>query len=411
MNKAVIYKFILLRTKELICDDMSRPRFMASFDRIVNDLFGVPKFSRKIANSYDNRDVCAIVDLVGVENLIKIYDNNYYYSVINELVMVDYQIRMTCKELSKQKKNDSKQRKNLMKKKNYLIDLYRKALKHLRKLLGIKNAETAYKRNFQLLNGLVKQRDYDDFGFELGFDDPYDDDYTFGNSFNGFDRRFADDYDSTSPLEDFVREMNGNPTRRTPMQEQQPNRRRFRKASLNDFDFDPYDDYDPSGKYDRENDSDGEDEDRIDRLTETVSDLSSVVNALVNQKEYDIANPQRGPRTLDEVDAMYDNQDHTDNDEWKEKILKSMQAVDENQKMLAGALGSVIRWKEDVDDVLQMFVDVQNQDTTGAQEDDDGPEFIYGKADILPKKESETREDMINQINHNEVPVAGTPID
>lgn len=409
MKKSVIYKFILLRTRELICDDMTRPRFMASFDRIVNDLYGVPKFSRKIANSYDNRDICAIIDLVGVDNLIKIYNNNYYYAAISELIMVDYQTRLTCKELNKHKKNNN-QRKSLMKKKNYLIDLYRKALKQLRKALGIKNAETAYKRNFQILNGLVKQRDYDEFGFDLDFDDPYDDDYVFGNSFGGgFESRFNDDYDSTSPLEDFVREMNGTQPRHVQQPVQEKLGGRFRKATINDFDFDPYDDYDPSGSYpDIERESD-EEEDRIDRLTATVSDLSSVVNALVNQKEYDIANPQRGPRTLDEVDAMYDSQyEESDDPEWKDSIINSLKAVDENQKMLAGALGNIMNWKGEIDDMLRNIIEMHYDDSDDLIEDDE-PKVIYGNPEVLPQEE--TREAMIDQINHSEVPVAGAPVD
>lgn len=407
MKKSVIYKFILFRIKELVCDDSSRPRFMISFDRIIEDLFGVPKFSRKISNFYDNRDICAIVDLVGIENLLKIFDNNYYYAIMSELIMVDFQIRATCKTLDKKKKSEGKQRKTLLKKKNYLVDLYRKSIKHLKKLLGIKNAETAYKRNFQVLNGLVNKRDYDDeWGFDLDYDidDPYDTEYSFGS----FGDRFDDEYESTSPLEDFVRQMNGNPVRR---EEYHPGgRRNRRKASLSDSDFDPYDDYDP--KYANHESVDDEEEEtysdaKIDRLSETVMDLASVVNALVNQKEHEVANPVNHKKSLSDI---YDEEDLEESSNNLSGVEDALNKINEDQKLIAGALGNLIHWRDDVDNVLQALLNMEDEEDVEEEENfEDEPEVEYKKAEILPPEES--RESMIDQINHRTVPIAGAPIE
>jgi len=395
----VLYKFVLFRMKELICDDRMRPRYMGSFDRVIEDLFGVPSFSRKIANMYDNRDVRAVIDMVGLDYLMTILNNHHYFTVIEELIRVDHQIRH-LKGINKKRERKGKRSKYLIKKYNYFLDLYDDSLKELRKLLDIKNPKTAYKNQFQTLNDLVhrgrRNKDYDDdlFAFDWDDDDLFSMDDPYESNIGS--RWLRDEYDGSSPLEDFINALNERrASKKSPSRTRQPRRERdSQKESLYDDYFDPYDNSPlEREEYYEEDDSSqevDEVESKINRLTDCVMDLSSTVNALVNSNEYDRVNP--------EVDDEFSS------------IMETLDNLTKNQKVLAGTLEHILQWKGDLEELLM------EEDEEGTEEEDEDEIDVIiepptlKKSDTFDEEAPKTRKEMIDQVNHTsgeKEPVAG----
>ena len=136
-------------------------------------------------------------------------------------------------------------------------------------------------------------------------------------------------------------------------------------------------------------------------------DLASVVNALVNQKEHEVANPVSHKKSLNDI---YDEEDLEESSNNLSGVEDALNKINEDQKLIAGALGNLIHWRDDVDNVLQALLNMEDEDDVEEEENfEDEPEVEYKKAEILPPEES--RESMIDQINHRTVPIAGAPIE
>lgn len=306
----MLYKFIVYQTKSLVSNNRGKPVYIDSFDHVICDLYGVKHFSRKIAESYDNRDIMDIIDQTGFESLVLLMKNTRYCNIVRELTMIDNDLSALEKEIRKMRRK-GKSNKHLLREFNDLKRLYSKGIKSLRKRLGLRDARTAYKRKYAAVRDLVSGGSgvYDDDDYDFAFSglsnvryrggyDPYDHNRAYDDEYDTYDER-DDEYDEdSSELEDFERMLNG----------PDPRKRKIRKPPIDDYeDDDPYarsnrdyDDEDDLAEYEeyhrRRSSRDKTDEDRVDLLTSHVAELSDAVQALMSQSRYDEVN-HRDPVT------------------------------------------------------------------------------------------------------------------
>ena len=161
-GNSVIYKFLVFKIGRLVKDSRGRLKYSTYFDNIVYDIFGVKHFTKKINESYDNRDFIDVLESVGSDQLMKIMNNPKYYDAMRELIAINYRINVLRKEIRKQGKKDKRNKQDL-KEYKYLTNLYEESIKYFRKKLGIKNSKSSYKRRYKSLSNIVRdERDYDD---------------------------------------------------------------------------------------------------------------------------------------------------------------------------------------------------------------------------------------------------------
>ena len=296
MNSSVTYKFILYKMKMLVTDNRGRLRYLESLDNILYDVFGIKNTMKKINNAYDPREISGLIDNLGVSVLLQLFNSGKMYKILEDLVQINYRMNELKKEIRKQSRKD-KRDKDDVKEYNYLMDLYKKSIKYIRNKFGIKNAKTSYKRKYQSLNNIVKNKGYGDYWDE--------DDESFTSILMRDDEYYFDDDDdddfdpSTSELEDFVNMMHGGRKKK--------NVRRY--DSYDDYDdddddnmslFDDEDDYDyrrkssRSSKYDQIPPSIDEGlHEQMSVLTDTVAELSSAVQHLMMKDEYNAVQRKR----------------------------------------------------------------------------------------------------------------------
>lgn len=318
---SVTYKFIIYKMKLLVTDSRGRLRYLESLDNILYDIFGVKNTMKKINNAYDPREISGLIDNLGVNVLLQLFNSGKMYKILEDLVQINYRMNELKKDIRKQSRKD-KRNKDDVKEYNYLMDLYKKSIKYIRNKFGIKNTKTSYKRKYQSLSNIVKNKGYGDWDDDDSFVSILmrDDDYYFDDD----DEDDDDDFDpDTTELEDFVNMLHGKSNRRK------------RKSSYYDdddddnmslFDDDDEDDEDYHDEYVRprkrksyETPSiDGELHDQLNVLTDTVADLSSAVQHLMMKDEYNAVQRKRDAAlrqdlnrkllNIDEVESRYDEQ-------------------------------------------------------------------------------------------------------
>ena len=294
-NNDVALKFIIYKIKTLITDNRGKYRYIDNFDTIINDIFGVKHLARKINDAYDNREVICLLEEVGTKYLFELVNNSKLYSVLNEMVSINYRLSVLKKEIHKQRKKDKRDN-DLIKDYNYLSELYKKTVKYLRKKFGIKDTRTSYKRKYKSLNELVSKNKKDEYSSILSRGDSFFDEYDLydDDDDDDDDDEYYDD-SATSELDDFVQMLHG----------KKPKSEKLRKRARNNTRYDIYDDDDDEDDDDEyyeyleksrrqtKNRYDDVDDDRIDKLADVVSDLSSAVQSLMAKDEYESAKRRR----------------------------------------------------------------------------------------------------------------------
>lgn len=257
-NNMVEYKFVLANIQSLVCDSRNHLRYIDDFDSLIEDIFGIRHLARNINESWDNRDVISAIDKVGVSYLVDIFNSRQTFDIMADLVAVAYRLRDLQKQLRKQSKKSGRRNKRDMKEAKYLKKLYTDSVRYLRRRLGINDSRNMYKRKYRNLESL---RDGDEFGFDEGFSSLLDDDW------DDFD-----DFDEGSAFDEFRRRLSG-PTLNRPSN--------GRQAGVG-FNIDEEDDeLDPG--------MDAELYDRVNRLTDIVSNLSSTIQTMTAKDQYEKA--------------------------------------------------------------------------------------------------------------------------
>lgn len=439
-KSSVTYKFILYKMKMLVTDHRGKLRYLESLDNILYDIFGIKNTMKKINNAYDPREISGLIDNLGVNVLLQLFNSGKMYKIMEDLVQINYRMNELQKEIRKQSRKD-KRDKDDVKEYNYLMDLYKKSIKYIRNKFGIKNSKTSYKRKYQSLNNIVKHKGYDD----------WDDDESFVSILMRDDDYYFDDYDdddddfdpSTSELEDFVNMMNGN---------RKKSRRRNKISSYYDDDDDNlsiFDDDDDDESYERRprvkvpsydsyeklppSIDDGLYQ-QLSTLTDTVADLSSAVQHLMMKDEYNAVQRKRDVAlrrdlnrqlvNIDEVeryeqDYQYHKQPYCNQPPINKEVevltdlvgkLQDEQARYRNdQKTIAEALDYLIN---EQDGLKQFLSDIMESDEDDNYEENVESGFIrpiirdqyYSDIDSVDSyyensSESMSREELIDMIN------------
>lgn len=336
------YKVIVMGIREMITDTRGRKTKMDSFDRCIDEIFGVNHISRKISDVYTNRDIIDIINRVGMEYMFQLMNNPKLRSILKEMVEIDVRIVELRKEIKKQRRKNGKGEKYDIKEYNWLNKTFKKSASYLRDRFGIKNRRTAYKKRYRSINDNVLNRDdYDDefssvmfrnddsdYDFDINpiyerdmyrdryndrkYDDRYYDDDDYDDDFD------EDDYenyrDGTSELQDFEYMMNGTiPRTVKPIRKKGRRTKPSRRSRLNydlDVDYDDDDDEPEEPMY--VGDLDGQ----LTDLREQVSYLSDSIQFLINKDMYNSGRIQdlrnatvklmNGKLVPPEVDPDYD---------------------------------------------------------------------------------------------------------
>ena len=391
----VKYKFVLYKIKKLVSDSRGKLRYVNNFDNVIDDVFGVPNVARKMSRIYDNSDYIELLDRIGLDYLLEIFNSSRLFDIFSEMIAINYRIEMLKKQIKKDNKK-GKRDKSLIKEYNYLSKLYRDSVKLMRKRFGIKSSKNAYKRQFRSLNDFVHRYDDDEDDFtsillrddDFFFEDDDDDEYTLSELDND------DDYYETSELEDFERMMNGGrrpshnrrrkPTSRRPIQ------------NIDDFDLDEEDD-------DDEYSESGANEEvlkQMNALAHTVQDLSSTVQAMAMRDEYQQTTVNRQMKGYDvhpdqpsEISILT---------EFVGKLSKELVSVKSDNKVIAKALDESLENQNKIMNYLNSLVfedddDSETEVVTNPPVMNDTNEDILEKVNRFPDVYEELQKDQINE--------------
>jgi hypothetical protein len=420
----------------MVLNNRGKAIYMSSFDKVIEDLYGYPNFSRKIANSYDDCDIMDVIDKIGVDRLRTLFANTSNCNVIRDLVKIKHDCGKVRKELRKQQQKGNRD-KDLAEKYKYLSRLYRRALKRLRKQLGIRNIKTAYRDDYPAARSIVNDGDDWNGGFrEFSFGDddydPYYIDYDDGDEEDDdYDEEYDYDYSSTSELDDFVQMMHGyDPTkgRGGPNAPRRANTSRPKQKRQTTYESEWADD-----------DEEYEDEEagyrmeqKYDALYHKVGELSDAVQALASQAEYDRINhrnmtthePVYGRQPVEYNAANFQQQQpqpqpapsqqkSTQRLSDMDDIRRNMNAMNATMQILVTAMKGFQEWQQDIDSAIY--------ESDGEYEEEEDPNYVdmsdngyeddaqltpsqinYGDSVIQKDPQTMSREEMIDEINRTQ---------
>ena len=191
----LILKFIMKNIKNLVSDNANRKVFLKNFDNVFEEIFGYKNLGSKLNDCYDDRDVLIVVTDFGLKNLMSICNTPKLYAAFADVISINFRCNQLKKYFKRQEKKGKKKDKNFVKEYNYLNELYKDAIKTLRKRFDIPNKKKSYKKRFNAIQDIISTKK------EYSFFDS-DDDLIFGNSF--YDDS-DDTFDNEDPFDEFVR--------------------------------------------------------------------------------------------------------------------------------------------------------------------------------------------------------------
>lgn len=194
-------KFVAKSLNELCCNEYGSPIFVETADKVFEDILGVRHLVSKLYMVDNLQKAVSIVNEVGFETMIKMFDQSAYRDAIEDMIhtrdRID-QLRKESKKLyrkinesdgkRKHREQDLVSYKQKTKEIRYATDIYESAIKRLRKYLGIKNPKKKgiNKERYAFLKNFAK-RSEDGF-FNGGFmDDAALGDY----AFDGFESLYS----------------------------------------------------------------------------------------------------------------------------------------------------------------------------------------------------------------------------
>lgn len=200
-NTMVQLKFVAKSLNELCCNEYGSPIFVEIADKVFEDILGARRLVSKLYMVDNLQKAVSIVNEVGFDTLIKIFDQNAYRDAVEDMIntrgRID-QLRKESKKLYRRiNSNDEKRRhreqdlvayKQKTKEIRYATEIYESAIKRLRKYLGIKNPKKKgiNKERYAFLKNFAKRTD--DGFFNRGF---MDDDALGDYAFDGFESLYS----------------------------------------------------------------------------------------------------------------------------------------------------------------------------------------------------------------------------
>lgn len=409
------YKIIVSGIKDIVTDGRGRMTYMDQFDSCIDEIFGVPHFSRKINGAYSNKEIIDIIERVGSEYLYDIFTNKRLRGILTEMTKMDKRIHVLRKDLRKQGKRGGRDKYDL-KEYNWLRKTFKESAKYMRNRFGIKNNKTAYKRRYKNISEVLKNRDDDDYGFDSftfgGYDDF--DDYN-DRSYNSYNDDYYedDDYEDTSELQDFEMMMNGRKNNRSRSRRSRNSTRKSR------YDFD--DEWDDSDSFDDEDDDKFVDDDlekKVNKIADNVMYLADAVQFLNNKSNYDSARI-RNLRDYAVKDMRRNREESASNDDhWSlhdnykkphsnttleteigiitdfvEKLGEDVTQLKKNNNLFVDALNKIINQNSEIVETFNAIFDDDD-----ATDDSDDINYSVEGAFTKPKVVSKTLDDLVNHI-------------
>ncbi len=337
----VEYKFVLSKIQSLVCDSRGRMRYMKEFDHVIDDIYGVKNLAKKINDSYDSRDIIATIEKFGLEQLIGLFNSRKNTDMMADLVAVRYRLRELQSAFQKSRKKSGRRDKRDVKEGKYLSKLYTDSIRYMKKRLGVQDVKNLYKRKYSALTSVL---DNDDFGFDDGFSSLLDDDI-FGNEYDDYDY----DYDDRTELDDFRDRLNGG----------NMNRRVSRNRMDDDLEFDDEFNF---GQHDTDQ--------RINQLTDVVSELSSAVQRMMSKQQFMDAERGRKSTIVPSIQPkpMLDPNQLPPVDRNQFDFQYQLDAVQRREEMLMQQIADLGKAQQATNSFLQEIM--SSDDDYGDDEDD-----------------------------------------
>jgi hypothetical protein len=384
-NDKVLMKFYLSKIKKLIIDESGKMSYIDNFDHIIYDIFGIKNFTKRLNQCYDNRDTIAVLNQLGFKILNSICKASDLYGVFAELVAIDGRIAEIRRRFKKASKKGKKRDKDLVDEYEWLIDLYKRAVKSIRKRFGIKSSKKSYKRRYSSLVNIVNnRRDYDYDVSSVLYSSDMDD-----LDFDDEDDDFEDDDgdDGLSELERFRHNLNH--TR--PVTVKRGPGRNSRRSKLDDYDLDSETD-----SFDNEeDDSDlSETNQKIDKLADVVTNLANTVQYIANTSNADprsaaIPRPVRTPEAPIIPRVSTKQVSYTpvvpptyDPNTLLMPLIAPIQTMINQQSMVAKALDDVTKTNVAIYEYLQTLDFGDDEDDSDL--DAEASELLMGELDKYP---------------------------
>lgn len=179
----------------------NQPKYLKSFDRVIEDIFDYHKLGTKFASSRTQTELMFVLDSFGVDST-RILRDSQLYGALEDLVRMDYDLRKLKRQMEDDKRKRGKVAKGDIKLYDRIAKLYRRTIKAVCGELNIKRRRNAaFQRNYQGAREFIRRREDRDFfgGFGVWDEDgvfyPEEEGAWFSNS-------------GTDYFEEFVRGMN-----------------------------------------------------------------------------------------------------------------------------------------------------------------------------------------------------------
>lgn len=393
----VILKFVMKKIKGLVADPYGQLLYIRNLDNVIYDIYGFKNFISKINGARSNREHLALFMDFGLNELIEMTETPHIYSAIDELVSIDYRINELEKSFKKLQKKGKKKSKNDLKEYEYIKDLYKNAVKRIKKELDLTSNKKQYKKRYSAVNDLLDKKSY--MGMGTYWDD---DDYSISRMVDRVYDLDDDDDDDEYTLSDYLSKMSG-----------KRSKKKKRKKLSRVYDLDDDDEELGFGFDDDDDDDELDDYDvsdlfeRIDNLTDGYTKLVRVVEHLsdaqsnINQSESFV------------IENYMKNQQHTPSspqvNQSGQSDPKTAREIN-NMKRSINALESSIINIADTNDKIFKFLNSVLIDDDEDDEDELRVNIAHhnevidmiNREDFSDNETDLTREQMIDIVNKNE---------
>lgn len=355
----VIAKFVVCQIKSLISDRTGKIVYSRAFDTVFKDLTDYKHLSRDIGRCKTDTGILQILAEVGFQDVFNMLDNEAIYACLGDLTLLRARLTELNEIFDKCNRKRRAKPKKFVKEYEQSKKLYSKGIKNLRKVLGISDKDTPFDKRYGNIKGLIEYRKngYDDDSFSLFDDDPYDA-YTISSFDDDDDREFG-----RGQFEDFLERLGGG-------RKQRPSKKRNEMSyQYNRFEED--DDDDTLSFYEEDEDDDEEFrddyEERIDSLGKQMSQLTSVIQNLVNAQtsinQSDAVAAERYNRKLRQSYPTPTPMAPVGNDmgtiqQSIDQLAQLMQGVVKKQNAMGEVLSSI--FDEDENDDVEYTTEVQS---------------------------------------------------
>lgn len=301
-----------LRLKTLACSPLGDYHLMDHADRVIEDIFDYHHICRQLKMVDSDNQAFRVMSAFGMDRILTLTMNEVYFGALYDLVRMDAELASLKKQRRKLSRKGKNCPKALAKEIKYFEEQYQKGCKALRKTFGMSKKETAYKSKFTGVQRLIEKREHRDYGGN-GYFDMLDDEME------------DEEFSTEDAVAEFMEKLGSVSGKKSSPQ------KHSRRSILEDLEDDDDDD----------DELDDDELDEVDdttlRLMRNVTDLTRVVQGLVNNQ----------PTTV--PPSIFPTPVNPNESPDLRAILNEVQKIGENQNDLRSQL---TRMREDTDDII-----------------------------------------------------------